>query len=190
MMCSNFHCIQVLNLNRVSINSRLTTAITSAVGSLVRISSRYQTHIYHRKTFSANNEQLFRRWSCTVAKHRGTSLIRTRNPLGPYRRPMPRALGGSQGGGRFLMGEVPLYTLQPSPFTLHPSLCILHPTTYTSHPAAPLSLSLSLSLPLSLNPSETSPVLKDWQVEWCALASSWSERSQTTGPHVKRMWHA
>ena len=29
-------------------------------------------------------------------------------PLGPYRRPMPRVLGGSQGGGRFLMGEVPL----------------------------------------------------------------------------------
>jgi len=24
------------------------------------------------------------------------------------RRPMPRVLGGSQGGGRFLMGEVPL----------------------------------------------------------------------------------
>jgi len=29
-------------------------------------------------------------------------------PLGPYRRPMPRVLGGSQGGGRFLMSEVPL----------------------------------------------------------------------------------
>jgi hypothetical protein len=30
-------------------------------------------------------------------------------PLGPYRRPMPRVLGGSWEGGRFLMGEVPLY---------------------------------------------------------------------------------
>ena len=30
-------------------------------------------------------------------------------PLGLYRRPMPWILGGSQGGGRFLMGEVPLY---------------------------------------------------------------------------------
>ena len=30
------------------------------------------------------------------------------NPLGPYRRPMPRVLGGSWGGGCFLMGEVPL----------------------------------------------------------------------------------
>ena len=29
-------------------------------------------------------------------------------PSGPYRRPMPRVLGWSQGGGRFLMGEVPL----------------------------------------------------------------------------------
>ena len=27
--------------------------------------------------------------------HRGTSLIRKRYPLGPYRRPMPRVLGGS-----------------------------------------------------------------------------------------------
>ena len=40
--------------------------------------------------------------------YRGTSLIRKRNPLGPYRRPMPRVLEGSWGGGRFLMSEVPL----------------------------------------------------------------------------------
>ena len=31
-----------------------------------------------------------------------------RTPLGPYRRPMPRVLGGSWESGRFLMGEVPL----------------------------------------------------------------------------------
>ena len=31
-----------------------------------------------------------------------------RTPLGPYSRPMPRVVGGSQGGGRFFMGEVPL----------------------------------------------------------------------------------
>ena len=37
-----------------------------------------------------------------------TSLTRKRTSLGPYRRPMPRVQGGSQGGGRFLMGEVPL----------------------------------------------------------------------------------
>ena len=41
--------------------------------------------------------------------YRGTSLIRKRTPLGPYRRPIPRVLGGSKGGGRFLMSEPPLY---------------------------------------------------------------------------------
>ena len=41
--------------------------------------------------------------------HRWTSLIRKRLPLGPYSRPEPRALRRSKGGGRFLMGEVPLY---------------------------------------------------------------------------------
>ena len=41
--------------------------------------------------------------------YRGTLLIRNSAPLGPYSRPMPRVLGGSQGGGRFLMGEVSLY---------------------------------------------------------------------------------
>ena len=39
---------------------------------------------------------------------RGTSLVRKSTPLGPYRRPMPRLLGESQGGGCLLMGEVPL----------------------------------------------------------------------------------
>ena len=29
---------------------------------------------------------------------------------GPYRRPMSRVLGGSYGGKRFLMSEVPMYT--------------------------------------------------------------------------------
>ena len=38
-----------------------------------------------------------------------TGIPTLRNPLGTYRRPMPRVLGGSWGGGRFLMGEVPLY---------------------------------------------------------------------------------
>ena len=41
--------------------------------------------------------------------YRGTSLTRTPPPQRPYRRPMPRFLGGSQGVGHFLMGEVPLY---------------------------------------------------------------------------------
>ena len=42
-------------------------------------------------------------------KYTGASLTRKRNPLEPYRRPVPRVLGGPEGGGRFLMGEVPLY---------------------------------------------------------------------------------
>ena len=43
----------------------------------------------------------------------GTSLIRKRPPLGLYRRPMVRVLGGSYGGGRFLMSKVPLYFQNP-----------------------------------------------------------------------------
>ena len=42
-------------------------------------------------------------------EYRGNPLTRKRSPLGPYRRPMPRVLGGSSGGGRFLMGGIPLY---------------------------------------------------------------------------------
>ena len=39
----------------------------------------------------------------------GTSLTRKHTPLGPYRMPMSRVLGGSQGGGRFVMSKAPLY---------------------------------------------------------------------------------
>ena len=45
-----------------------------------------------------------------VFRVQGTSLLRKCNPLGPYCRPMSKLLGGSQGGGRFLMGEVPQHT--------------------------------------------------------------------------------
>ena len=38
----------------------------------------------------------------------GTSLIRERTHLRPYRRPMPRVLGWSQGEGPFLVSDVPL----------------------------------------------------------------------------------
>ena len=38
----------------------------------------------------------------------GTSLIKKRTLLGPYSGPVPRALWGSQGGGRFLRSKVPL----------------------------------------------------------------------------------
>ena len=40
--------------------------------------------------------------------YKGTSLMRKRLLLGPYRKPMPRVLGGSQGYVCFLIGEVPL----------------------------------------------------------------------------------
>jgi len=47
--------------------------------------------------------------------YRGTFLIRKRHPIGPYSRPVPRALWWSWGGGPFLMSEVPLYyTSSPS----------------------------------------------------------------------------
>jgi hypothetical protein len=49
-----------------------------------------------------------------LAVYRGTSLIRKRTPLGTCRRPMPRFLEASQGGGRFLMGEVPLQSGTPA----------------------------------------------------------------------------
>jgi len=40
--------------------------------------------------------------------YRVTSLMRKRTPLGPYRRPILRVLGGSYGSGRFLRDEAPL----------------------------------------------------------------------------------
>ena len=40
--------------------------------------------------------------------YRGTPLMRDPPPLGPYRRPMPRVLGWSYGGGHFLKSELPL----------------------------------------------------------------------------------
>jgi len=43
-------------------------------------------------SFSARALQLS---SSSVPVYRGTSLTRKRTPLGPYRRPMPRILGGS-----------------------------------------------------------------------------------------------
>ena len=43
------------------------------------------------------------------ASYRGASLIRNCAPLGPYSRIMPRALWWANGGGRFIVSEVPLY---------------------------------------------------------------------------------
>jgi hypothetical protein len=41
--------------------------------------------------------------------YRGTSLMRGTPLIGPYRRTIPRVLWWSQGGGLFLMSELPLY---------------------------------------------------------------------------------
>ena len=65
--------------------------------------------------------------------YRGTSPIRECLPLEPHRRPMPRVLGGSQGVGRFLIGEVSLCDLSGEP----------------AQDPAHLSLSLSLFLAVS-----------------------------------------
>ena len=48
-----------------------------------------------------------------MGHYRGTSLARNRTPLGLCRRPMPGVLGGSHGGGRFLMGDVPMFGKPP-----------------------------------------------------------------------------
>ena len=51
------------------------------------------------------------RCSPSLEPDRGTSLIRTSAPLGPYSRTMPRALWWSRGGALFLLSEVPLFHL-------------------------------------------------------------------------------
>jgi len=48
-----------------------------------------------------------------MGAYRGTSLIRNRPPLRPYCMAMSRALWWSEGGGQFLISEVPLYAPAP-----------------------------------------------------------------------------
>ena len=50
-----------------------------------------------------------RRCHAVIQLHMGTLLINKRTPLELFRRPMPRVLVGSLGGGRSLIVEVPLY---------------------------------------------------------------------------------
>ena len=72
----------------------------------------------HLKPANAGTHRLETTHSCTgppqdergVLQYRGTSPIIKRTALGPYRRLMPRVLRGSQGGVRFLLSEVPLYS--------------------------------------------------------------------------------
>ena len=65
-----------------------------------------------------------------ASPYRGTSLIRKRAPLGHYSRTMPRALWWSQGGGRFLMSEVPMYR----PKAYHPRAICLDPWRERGNP--------------------------------------------------------
>ena len=44
-----------------------------------------------------------------IGSRQGYLVHDKRTPLGPCRRPVPRVLRGSRGGGLFLMSEVPLY---------------------------------------------------------------------------------
>ena len=48
--------------------------------------------------------------------YRGTSFIRSSSRLGPYSRTMFRGMWQSEGGGQFLMSEVPLYRMDMSKY--------------------------------------------------------------------------
>ena len=71
-----------------------------------------------------------------AGSHRGISLTRKHTPLGPCHRPIPTVPRGFRGGGRFCMGEAPLYTLNSEPFLhftpVNPDT--LNPDTLNSHP--------------------------------------------------------
>jgi hypothetical protein len=76
--------------------------------------------------------------------YRGTSLIRKRTPLGPYRRPMPRVLG-AQGGWAFFYGSG--HTL-PSTLNRDPPLTVglTHSLTHSHSLSFTLTHSHSRSL--------------------------------------------
>ena len=87
--------------------SHLKTAARPSAGSVKGIGG-LPSSIRCALTWGAHDCSLNRAAGAPEGHYRGTSLIRKRTPLGPCRRPMPRVVGGSQGGGRFLMSEVPL----------------------------------------------------------------------------------
>ena len=53
----------------------------------------YALGVFYHVYCGRNNE--LHRWGGMNKTYRGSSLIRKRTSLGPYRGPMPRALGGS-----------------------------------------------------------------------------------------------
>ena len=67
--------------------------------------------------------------------YRGTSQLTNSGRLGPYGRTLPRAIWQSQGGGLFLMSEVPLcLALQRDP---NSSVAL----RYSSHPSQIIGVS-------------------------------------------------
>ena len=87
-----------------------------------------------------------------------TSHIRNRDPIGPYSTTMPRLLWRSQGGGRFLISEVPLHGLgfagQVPAANKYPS-ARPHTAAFISHK---VSIKSSAKVDFRTNPS-TYPLL-------------------------------
>ena len=71
----------------------------NADGNLLAASGRFSEDGARDRTCGMENALLYR----------STLLVKKGISQRPYRRPVPRVLGGSKGGGHFLMGEVPLY---------------------------------------------------------------------------------
>ena len=96
----------------------------------------------------------FKRGTPASDAYRGTSLMSKRTPLGPYRRPMPRVLGGSYGGGRFLVAEVPLHMLKSTHCHMRRGAdthTFFHHHHCIHFISLPRSRSRSRSLPLALS---------------------------------------
>ena len=78
-----------------------------ATGEVKPLHMHWGTH-RERVTLAGTHRRCSYEDKSRCSPHRATSLMRKRIPLGPYRRPVPRVIGGSWGGGRFLVGEVAL----------------------------------------------------------------------------------
>ena len=99
--------------NRARVNSKQFESLTpeSGIGFRNTSSHRLYTPMPTHQTPPSSQGASQQTRLQTGMYYRGTSLIRNRTPLGPHGRHTPTVLWGSQGGRRFLMGEVPLQTL-------------------------------------------------------------------------------
>ena len=114
------------------------------VGAVLSFVLRQVLHVLPRLTFHEP--------STFKIKYRGTSLIRKRTPLGPYSWTLPRFLGESWRGGRFLMSEVPLYSSCQAV-----DKTVQLPTEHRGGNAASLSHTHTLSLSHTHPPSPPKP---------------------------------